>query len=896
MSLSEGDNEITVTVTSPDGTRTRAYTVAVKRETAAALTARFENAPATHDGSSAFGFELHFSEEVNTDAAALRDSALEVTGGTVTGATRLSQDSNIGWRISVAPSGSGNVVIALPANRACDAVGAICTAGGKQLSERVKVTVEDEAGYVPIQASITAMSAPVSEGGAATFTVTLSRAAVNPLSVALTFTETGTMLPPVLPASVTLEEGDESVSLSVATLDDLIAESDSAVSATLGAGAGYTVGEPSSATATVLDNDSGLFEVLFDQVELDEGDVAKLTVEITNGVVYADDQTLTLSFTGTASASDHSLPPTLTLEAGASSAEAVMSAVDDEEPEDAETLTVTASLGDAEIGSATVTITASDPLSDDASLSALALSGVDIGVFAAEDTEYSAVADGAMTTTTVTATPSDTMASVVIADADGETAGGERTVSLSEGANPIRVTVTAEDGTTTRTYSIMVTRSATSTISLDADNVYPQGLWSDGETLWVADLHDWKVYAYRLLDGARLAGRDIVISPEAARGPQGLWSDGETLWVAVGKRLRAYRLSDGAAEPTRDLHINRANESQTEVRGLWSDGETVWVSRSGMTEIWAQRLVNGASLANRDIDISATHYRPEGIASDGETLWVVQHDQGTVPAYRLWDGSREPGRDLETGWEDVSPFGLWSDGESMWISERYSGEVRKLSLPVRPVESDAALRVLTLTDVDVGAFRSAHGSYAAAVLNAVTATTVTATPFADGATVVIEDARGATTGRARSVSLSEGDNEITVTVTSPDGTRTRAYTVAVKRETAAALTARFGNVPETHDGSNAFGFELHFSEEVNTDAAALRDSALEVTGGTVTGATRLSQGSNIGWRISVAPSGSGNVVIALPANRACDAVGAICTAGGKQLSQGVDVTVSGSDS
>ena len=678
VSLSEGDNEITVTVTSPDGTRTRAYTVAVKRETAAALTARFENAPATHDGSNAFGFELHFSEEVNTDAAALRDTAFEVTGGTVTGATRLSQGSNIGWRISVAPSGSGNVVIALPANRACDAVGAICTAGGTQLSDRVKVTVEDEAGYVPIQASITAMSAPVSEGGAATFTVTLSRAAVNPLSVALTITETGTMLPPVLPASVTLEEGDESVSLSVATLDDLIAESDSAVSATLGAGAGYTVGEPSSATATVLDNDSGLFEVLFDQVELDEGDVAKLTVEITNGVVYADDQTLTLSFTGTASASDHSLPPTLTLEAGASSAEAVMSAVDDEEAEDAETLTVTASLGDAEIGSATVTITASDPLSDDASLSALVLSGVDIGVFAAEDTEYSAVADGAMTTTTVTATPSDTMASVVIADADGETAGGERTVSLSEGANPIRVTVTAEDGTTTRTYSIMVTRSATSTISLDADNAYPQGLWSDGETLWVADLHDWKVYAYRLLDGARLAGRDIAISPEAARGPQGLWSDGETLWVAVGESLRAYRLSDGTAEPTRDLHIKRANESQTEVRGLWSDGETVWVSRSGMTEIWAQRLVNGASLANRDIDISATHYRPEGIASDGETLWVVQHDQGTVPAYRLWDGSREPGRDLETGWEDVSPFGLWSDGESMWISERYSGEVRKI--------------------------------------------------------------------------------------------------------------------------------------------------------------------------------------------------------------------------
>ena len=773
VSLSEGENEITVTVTSPDGTRTRAYTVVVKREAAAALTARFENVPATHDGSSEFEFELHFSEEVKIGYAALRDSAFEVTGGTVTGARRLTQGSNIGWRITVQPAGSGNVEIALPANRACDAVGAVCTAAGKQLSEGVKVTVEDEAGYTPILASISANAAPVSEGGAAMFTVTLSRAAVNPLSVALRFTETGTMLSPDPPASVTLEEGDESVSLGVATIDDRVVESDSAVSAALGAGAGYTVGEPSSATATVLDNDAGAFAVQFDQAELSEGQTATLTVRITNGVVFAVDQTLTLAFAGTASASDHSVPSTLTLLAGTSAAQAMVSAVDDEDAEDSETLTVTVSLNGTEIGSAMLTIAASDPLSDDASLSTLVLSGIDFGVFAAEVTGYMAAVDDTTTATTVTATPSDTAATVVIADANGETVGGERTVSLSHGANSIRVTVTAEDGTTTRTYSITVTRVEWSTITLDAENMDPRGIWSDGETLWVADHLDWKVYAYRLLDGARLAERDIEVSRYGWGEPHGLWSDGETLWVVVGDRLRAHRLSDGAAQTSGHLLIERANESRIEVRGLWSDGETLWVSRVAQDELWAHRLVDGAGQASRDIDISASNSLPGGIASDGETMWVVEQDQGTVPAYRLWDGSREPARDLEPGWDDVSLFGLWSDGESMWISERNSGEVRRLRLPVRPAEDNEALRELALTDVEFGKFLSAKGSYSAAVSNAVSTTTVTAAPFADGATVVIEDAQGATTGRQRSVSLSEGENEITVTVTSPDGTRTQ---------------------------------------------------------------------------------------------------------------------------
>lgn len=98
------------------------------------------------------------------------------------------------------------------------------------------------------------------------------------------------------------------------------------------------------------------------------------------------------------------------------------------------------------------------PSGDDAALGGLALSGIDIGTFDPATTQYAADVAHEVSSTTVTATPSDAAASVVVADADGSTAGTTRTVSLAEGANAI--SVTAADAATTRTYTVTVTRAS----------------------------------------------------------------------------------------------------------------------------------------------------------------------------------------------------------------------------------------------------------------------------------------------------------------------------------------------------------------------------------------------------------------------------------------------------
>ncbi len=105
------------------------------------LTASTLNAPASHDGQSAFTFEFRFSEDFSLSYRTLRDSAFTVSGGDVVNARRLDPPSNVGWEITVEPNGNGTVSIVLPATTDCSATGAICTGDGRPFSERLEVAV-----------------------------------------------------------------------------------------------------------------------------------------------------------------------------------------------------------------------------------------------------------------------------------------------------------------------------------------------------------------------------------------------------------------------------------------------------------------------------------------------------------------------------------------------------------------------------------------------------------------------------------------------------------------------------------------------------------------------------------------------------------------------------------
>ena len=107
------------------------------------LTATVHSAPASHDGSDSFTFELRFSEAPKDDFSykTLRDHAFTETGYDVTGARRLKAGKNLNWVITVDPSGNSDVTVELPATTDCADQGAICTSDDRKLFSALEFIV-----------------------------------------------------------------------------------------------------------------------------------------------------------------------------------------------------------------------------------------------------------------------------------------------------------------------------------------------------------------------------------------------------------------------------------------------------------------------------------------------------------------------------------------------------------------------------------------------------------------------------------------------------------------------------------------------------------------------------------------------------------------------------------
>ena len=670
----EEDAETVVVTASLDGTALGSATVTIAASDDPPLTAQFLDMPQTHDGATPFTFELRFSEEIRVSFRTLRDEAFEVTGGTVTRAKRQVRGSNLRWQIAVRPASDADVVLVLPPTSDCAASDAVCTSDGEPLSNRLEARVTRP------KATITSHAASVTEGTAVAFTVTLSGAATQAVTVALSVAQTGEVISGTAPASVSFAIGETSKILSVSTDDDAVVEDDGTVTATLASGTGYILGSEDSADVSVADNDTATFTVAANPTAIDEGASSTLTVSVSNAVTFADDQTIGLVVSGSAAASDYTLTGTsLTLGAGADSVTATLAAVDDADREDAETVVVTASLDGAMLGSATVMIAASDEtLSDDATLRSLALSGVDIGSFSSATTSYTASVASDVATAEVTAAANSAGASVLISDADGSTAGTSRSVSLNEGSNAITVTVTAEDGETEQAYRVTVTRDAgipatPQGFDLHSANQYGTGLWSDGTLMWVSDWSDEKLYAYLVSDGARRSGRDIDVASQ----PVGLWSDGALIWVAhYGGGLRAHRLSDGTRVADRDI----AAADNGSPMGVWSDGTTLWVLDFSDETAHAYRLSDGARVAASDLVLADGEAVTAGIWMDSTTAWAADWTGDRLSAFQRSDGSAQRSRDIALTLVD-SPTGMWSNGQWMWVMNWGGNRVHVVALP-----------------------------------------------------------------------------------------------------------------------------------------------------------------------------------------------------------------------
>ena len=547
--------------------------------------------------------------------------------------------------------------------------------------------------------SVTAEPARVVEGVVSTVTVSVDKAFDTDQTITLAVGGTAASGDYSLSSSsLTLEAGDTSVTASVTAVADSDEESDETVVVTASHG-GKTVG---SATVTIADSDTAVWSVTAEPARVVEGVVSTVTVSVDKA--FDTDQTITLAVGGTAAGTDYTLSSSsLTLEAGDTSVTASVTAVADSDEESDETVVVTASHGGKTVGSATVTIEANDtPVSSDAALSSLALSGVGIGGFDAGVTGYAVSVGYGVSSTVVTAVARDGGASVVIAGGGGETQGTSRSVSLVVGDNEITVTVTAEDAATTKTYTVTVTRGEPDVAPLPPGVVWgdrladrdialpgvssPSGVWFDGTDVSVVTTAG-RISVYSLADGAEHTDRGFTL-PGGAEYAAGLWSNGATLWVADVNRgwVRAYRLSDGARQADRDLDTTAlAAAGNTEPAGIWSNGTTMWVADFTDSSVYAYDLASKARVADKELDLDKNPgetYNPFGIWSNGDTLLAASWFGGEIIAHSLTGGQRQPAKDLATFASRTNfPNGIWSNGHILWVVDASAATLYAYAVP-----------------------------------------------------------------------------------------------------------------------------------------------------------------------------------------------------------------------
>ena len=244
----EGDETFTVTLSNAAGADlgTQAATGTIRNRPVAPLTASFSGVPAEHDGSE-FTVDLTFSEG---PAVGYRDvqEAVTVSGGSINRANRKTQGSNVGWKLTVRPTGTDSVTITLPATTNCSAQGAICTEDGRRLSNSPSAVVETTP-----TVSIAGGSGTEGDDGSIAFTVTLDEAASGTVTVDYATADGSAEAgDDYTAASGTLRfaAGETSQAISVAIDDDSDNESDETFTVTLSNASGADLGTK-TATGTI---------------------------------------------------------------------------------------------------------------------------------------------------------------------------------------------------------------------------------------------------------------------------------------------------------------------------------------------------------------------------------------------------------------------------------------------------------------------------------------------------------------------------------------------------------------------------------------------------------------------------------------------------------------------
>ena len=278
----DGDYEVTVRVT--DGANPVDAALVVR------LTDADDVAPALASASvDGDALTLTFSEALDGDsvppassfAVTVGDSARAVDSAAVSGSTVV-------LTLSSAVTSGETVTVGYTAPTGASAT-PVQDASGNAAAAFANTNVTNATAALP-EVSMAPAQTPAVEGAAAAFTLTRTGATDAALTVAVSVSETGSVLDGEPPASATFAAGSASATLSVATEDDEVTEDASTVTATVSSGTGYTVdGTSGSADVVVEDDDASPVVTTASLIVVAENATAVATLAATDDDTDAGD-------------------------------------------------------------------------------------------------------------------------------------------------------------------------------------------------------------------------------------------------------------------------------------------------------------------------------------------------------------------------------------------------------------------------------------------------------------------------------------------------------------------------------------------------------------------------------------------------------------------------------
>jgi len=398
----------------------------------------------------------------------------------------------------------------------------------------------------------------------------------------------------------------------------------------------------------------------------------------------------------------------------------------------------------------TVTVTR---ISSNANLSNLVLSSGTLSpAFASGTTSYTASVNTA--SVTVTPTTSDATATVKINGTTVASGTPSGSIALAIGSNTITTVVTAQDGTTTKTYTITVTRLSTNAYltNLKINNgsvpLNPSFIYTT--TSYTASVPN-STSSVKMLPGA--ADPNATIKVNGSTVASGTASPDIALSVGSNTVNTVVTAQDGTTTRTYTVTITRISSNANLSNLALSSGTLSPAFASGTTSYTAS--VNTAS-----VKVTPT-------TSDATATVKVN---GTTVA----SGSASGSIALAIGSNTITTVVTAQDGTT---TKTYTITVTRLS-------TNDYLTNLKINNGSVPlnpSFIYTTTSYTASVPNATSSVKMLPGAADPNATIKVNGSTVASGTASPDIALSVGSNTVNTVVTAQDGTTTKTYTVTITR-------------------------------------------------------------------------------------------------------------------